>query len=76
MKTCEHCNAPIHIETATFTEFTCGAGFEIAEDGVQYWECDEATRAQRAQHAQDLADDDEINRRRMGRHFESQHLGT
>ncbi len=74
MKTCEHCNAPIHIETATFTEFTCGAGF-YSESG-DTWECDEATRAQRVQHAQDLEVDDEINRRRMGRHFESQHWGT
>ena len=76
MKTCEHCRAPIHIETATFTEFTCGAGFEIAGTELQTRECDEATRAQRAQHAKDLEADDEINRRRMGRHFESQHWGT
>ena len=76
MKTCEHCHAPIHIETATFTEFTCGAGFEIAGTELQTWECDEATRAQRAQHAQDLATDDEINRRRMGRYFEPQHWGA
>ncbi len=27
-------------------------------------------------HREDLAVDDEINRRRMGRHFESQHWGT
>ncbi len=27
-------------------------------------------------HAKDLEADDEINRRRMGRHFESQHWGA
>ena len=44
-KTCPHCNAPIQIETATFTEFKCGAGFYT--DSGDNWECDEATRAQR-----------------------------
>lgn len=43
--TCPHCNAPIQIETATFTEFRCGAGF-YSESG-DHWECDESTRAQR-----------------------------
>ena len=43
--TCPHCHAPIQIETATFTEFRCGAGF-YTESGYN-WECDEATRAQR-----------------------------
>ena len=55
MKTCEHCHAPIHIETATVTEFTCGAGF-YAESG-EAWECDEATRAQRIEDNDAWKDD-------------------
>ena len=43
--TCTHCNAPIQIETAAFTEFRCGAGFYT--NSGDNWECDEATRAQR-----------------------------
>ena len=57
MKTCEHCRAPIHIETATFTEFTCGAGFEILGTELQTWECDEATRAQRIEDNDGRKDD-------------------
>jgi len=56
MKTCEHCHAPIRIETATFTEFTCGAGFEVGTE-LQTWECDEATRAQRIEDNDGRKDD-------------------
>ena len=57
MKTCEHCRAPIHIETATFTEFTCGAGFEVVGTELQTWECDEANRAQRIEDNDGRKDD-------------------
>jgi len=56
VKTCEHCHAPIRIETATFTEFTCGAGFEVGTE-LQTWECDEATRAQRIEDNDGRKDD-------------------
>jgi len=56
MKTCEHCHAPIRIETATFTEFTCGAGFEVGTE-LQTWECDEANRAQRIEDNDGRKDD-------------------
>lgn len=57
MKTCEHCHAPIHHETATFTEYTCGSGFEIVGNELQTWECDEATRAQRIEDNDEWKDD-------------------
>ena len=55
MKTCPHCHAPIQIETAAFTEFSCGAGF-YSETG-ETWECDEATRAQRIEDNDGWKDD-------------------
>jgi len=57
VKICEHCHAPIHIETATFTEFTCGSGFEILGTELQTWECDEATMAQRIEDNDGRKDD-------------------
>jgi len=57
VKICEHCHAPIHIETAMFTEFTCGAGFEVAGTELQTWECDEANRAQRIEDNDGRKDD-------------------
>lgn len=57
MKTCPHCHAPIQHETATFTEFRCGAGFEIVGAELQTWECDEATRAQRVEDNDGWKDD-------------------
>lgn len=68
---CPHCQSPIRIETAQFTEFTCGAGFEHAPEGIQHWECAEGKR----QSVEDLDVDDEINRRREHRHFEPDHFG-
>jgi len=70
MKTCPNCHAPIVTEAASFRDYGCGSSWAEGE-GVNYSnECiDRATR-------QSLAEDDEINRRRMGRHFESQHWGT
>lgn len=70
MKTCPACASPIVTEAATFRDYDCGSSWT---DGIGFkrsHECEER------QHAKDLADDDEINRRRMGRHFESQHWGT
>ena len=71
MNTCQHCKSPIRHETAQFTEFACGAGFEHALEGIQRLECAEWQR----QHAEDLAVDDEINRRREHQHFEPDHFG-
>lgn len=68
---CPHCQSPIQTQTAQFTEFTCGAGFEHAPGGIQHWECAKGQR----HHAEDLAVDDEINRRREHRHFEPDHFG-
>lgn len=53
--TCPHCQSPIQIETATFTEFRCGAGF-YPESG-NTWECEEATRAQRIEDSDDSKED-------------------
>lgn len=66
MKNCPHCQSLIKIETAQFTEFTCGAGFEHAPEGVQHWECAAAFR----QHVEDIAVDDAVNDIRRERHFE------
>jgi len=57
--------------TAKPVEFTCIAGFKHAPEGIRHWECAEGQR----QHAEDLAVDDEINRRREHRHFEPDHFG-
>jgi len=55
--TCPYCHAPIRIKTTAFTEFVCGAGF-WSRSG-DYWECDEATRAQRIEDNDDFKDDAE-----------------
>lgn len=57
MKRCPHCYAPIRYETSAFTEYTCGAGFEIVETELQTWECDEANRAQRIEDNEGFKDD-------------------
>lgn len=70
MKTCPHCLSSIVTKTATFRDYECGSSWT---EGI--W-LDRSHECEERQHAQDVEADDEINRRRMGRHFEPQHWGT
>jgi hypothetical protein len=67
---CPHCATQIVTETATFRDYGCGSSWA---EGVGF---EASAECVNRQDQRDAEADDEINRRRMGRHFESQHLGT
>lgn len=67
MKTCPHCGCRVESPFPWQPDIII---HDIEECRIR----DEREAAKR--HAQDLEADDEINRRRMGRHFESQHWGS
>lgn len=70
MNTRPHCLSSIVTETATFRDYECGSSWT---EGLGL---DRSQERESRHHAQDVEADDEINRRRMARHFESQHWGT
>lgn len=64
---CPNCGS----EDNTGVAFLCGT-MVVGDRVMQSDECRQACR----QHAEDLAVDDEINRRRERRHFEPDHFGV
>ena len=70
MKPCDLCGSPVVTETSTFRDHACGSTWEEGTGVDQSHEC------LRRKLVQDLAVDDEINRRRERRHFEPDHFGT
>lgn len=67
MNTCPHCQS----EDNTGVSFLCGT-MVVGDLVMQSEKCRQAC----IRHAEDLAVDDEINLRLMGRHFQSQHWGS
>lgn len=68
---CPHCTSPTVTEASTFRDFDC---LSTWTEGVGVEQSDECKRRVR-ESAEDLAVDDEINRRREHRHFEPDHFG-
>jgi hypothetical protein len=67
---CPHCGAATVTEAATFRDFDC---LSTWTEGLGVEQSDQCRNRQ---HVQDLAVDDEINRRREHRHFEPDHFGS
>ncbi len=68
---CPHCAASTVTETSTFRDYDCGSTWTECGGVEQSEECKRRAR----ESAEDLAVDDEINRRREHRHFEPDHFG-